>query len=534
MYYATLAILNSHRLLDYVQYSRNEGKGTCLFRFKHDSWFADTDSDITVSASVSCSFVEGKGVAVTATFGFSGALGFTDTIRGYVSDGDLAHLIASFFEALSRDGMTRSYYIDAWDDFSIALSNMSEHPGFASEVKDSTAQGLQGLEDTPAALADMYDELTDRALRWYRIEFTDVTRRNDFFAVAHTFTIYVPTAESQSPKTPYTPILCDIGLRASVEGSGIRTDITMGLQAIPEGVSYESSYAVSGYTNTLRVGLHSRGQIKKFITSFLSLLGNLQADGCVYDHYVGLFEKFVTAVDSKKAVVDGVRSTRAHSTVQSQPAGLSLQEELALVQEHADEIMRAANIPYTRILNITPYGDTWVFRYLNKAGVPMVVYFGRYGEGSSMGRSVAVRSRIIHDLLRKGTASLTVSKRAKKEVVSDAASDAASLQGLSPIESMFGGSTLYRILLWPGRGYYRDVFYVRADSEESALEALSAYLIKEGLTSYYYTEDEYADYLREAGISEEEDTSYIYIDGTMDGAPYPIYLLSENLRIEEV
>lgn len=78
------------------------------------------------------------------------------------------------------------------------------------------------------------------------------------------------------------------------------------------------------------------------------------------------------------------------------------------------------------------------------------------------------------------------------------------------------------------------MFYVRADSEKSALEALSAYLIKEGLTSYYYTEDEYADYLSRAGISEEEDTSYIYLDGTMEGAPYPIYLLSENLSIEKV
>lgn len=108
------------------------------------------------------------------------------------------------------------------------------------------------------------------------------------------------------------------------------------------------------------------------------------------------------------------------------------------------------------------------------------------------------------------------------------------MKGVTFIESSFGGSTLYRVLLWPGQGYTLDSFYVKADSAESALEALSSYLIKEGLTSYYSTEDEYADYLSQVGISEEEDTSYIYIDGTMEGAPYPIYLLSENMRIEEV
>lgn len=243
LYWATVSLLSKGSLLDYVTHTREGNK--CQFLFKHDSWFSDTDTDMSVSANVKLSLVEGKGVAVVAIFGLSGRHGFTDTIRGYVANGDLANVIASWFKALSYDGKARSYYIDAWDDFSTALSNISEHPGFASVVEDAA-------------------------------------------------------------------------------------------------------------------------------------------------------------------------------------------------------------------------------------------------------------------------------------------------EGLTPIESTFGGSTLYRVLLWPGRGYFRDVFYVRADSEESAMEALSAYLIKEGLTSYYYTEDEYADYLSRAGISEEEDTSYIYLDGTMEGAPYPIYLLSENLGIEKV
>ena len=700
MYHATLAVLSSRHLLGYVQYSRNEGKGTCLFRFKHDSWFVDTDSDITVSASISCSFVEGKGVAVTAIFGFSGAPGFTDTIRGYVSDGDLAHLIASFFEALSRDGMTRSYYIDAWDDFSIALSNMSEHPGFTSEVKDSTAQGLQGLEDTPAALADMYDELTDRALRWYRIEFTDVTRRADYFTVAFARTIFIPTSESHSARKSQAPVLCDVGLRVgAVEDKKLQAVVTVGMQSISGGVSYESEYAGSGYINTVRATLESPARVNKFIESFLSLLGNLQADGYDYDYYTDQVEKFAGKVSPKSAVSDaaGAKDSRrefpnslteggmfgayhsivarcakkgllsdmsfsadsdgahihlAHSTrltdtdeectisgsiamlywpwqgvevvvsysmapvysqfnlethayLQTQDGlsafvrlavnyleslasdgqtraffvdvsddmdrdlrklserlgfiqnlgevsdSLSQEAALSIVREHADEIMRAANIPYTKVTSVTPWGDVWVFRYLNKAGVPMAVNFGRNGEGSSMGRSVAVRSRIIHDLLRKGSASPTVSKRAKKEVVSDATSDAASLHGLSPIEStsevdlvgehvdhpvesMSGGKYLYRVLLWPGSGYALSAFYVRADSSEEALDVLSRLLIKKGLSSYYLTEEEYQRYLADAKISEEEDTAYIYVDGTMEGADYPIHLLSENMRISKI
>lgn len=243
LYWATVSELLKSSLQDYVTYSRKGN--TCRFRFKHDTHLSDTDQDVSISADVKLSFVEGKGVVVTAIYGLSGTQGFTDTIRGYVSAGDLSNVIVSWFKTLSYDGKARSYYIDAWDDFSTALSNISEHPGFASAVEDAA-------------------------------------------------------------------------------------------------------------------------------------------------------------------------------------------------------------------------------------------------------------------------------------------------EGMTPIESTFGGSTLYRVLLWPGQGYSRDVFYVRANSAESALEALSAYLIKEELISYYYTMDEYADYLSQAGISEEEDDSYIYLDGTMEGAPYPIYLFSENLGIEEV
>ena len=401
LYWATVSLLSKSSLSDYVTHTREGGK--CQFLFKHDSWFSDTDTDISVSANVKLSLVEGKGVAVVAIFGLSGLHGFTDTIRGYVADGDLANVIASWFKALSYDGKARSYYIAAW---------------FASAVEDSAEPAE--FSSATEALIGMYDELTDRALRRYRIEFTDITRSLDFFTVAFTHSIHIPTSKSRPVWNPHASVQCDVGLRVgAVEDKKLQAVVTVGLQSISDGVSYESEYAGSGYINTVRATLSSPAQVDKFIESFLSLLGELQVHGYDYDHYADQVEKFAGKVSSKSAV-------------------------------------------------------------------------------------------------------------------SDAASTASSMEGLTPIESTLGGSTLYRVLLWPGRGYFRDVFYVKADSEGSALEALSAYLIKEGLTSYYYTEDEYADYLSEAGISEEEDTSYLYLDGTMEGAPYPIYLLSENLGIEKV
>ena len=164
LYWATVSLLSKSSLSDYVTHTREGDK--CQFLFKHDSWFSDTDTDMSVSANVKLSLVEGKGVAVVAIFGLSGIHGFTDTIRGYVADGDLANVIASWFKALSYDGKARSYYIAAWDDFSAALSSISEHPGFASAVEDSAEPAE--FSSATEALIDMYDELTDRALRRYR------------------------------------------------------------------------------------------------------------------------------------------------------------------------------------------------------------------------------------------------------------------------------------------------------------------------------------------------------------------------------
>lgn len=416
------ALLKSS-LRDYVTYSREGDK--CRFRFKHDTYLSDTDQDVSISADVKLSLVEGKGVSVTAIYGLSGTPGFTDTIRGYVSAGDLSNVIVSWFKTLSYDGKARSYYIDAWDDFSTALSSISEHPGFASAVSDATSPNSSLVGGTPIssskdALDSLYTDIVTTALRHYKIEFRDIIRREDYFTLDYVTVINIQASEVKPLRQDVDQRLASVSLRAAADGSDkISVSVSFSLQAMSKEVPYVSQYAGSGYVNTAEFSLTSDKEISTFVSSFLSFLGRLQANGYVYDHYCKEFEKFASKVS---------------------------------------------------------------YQY----------------------------------------------------VVSDAALGVASLRGLTPIESTFGGSTLYRVLLWQGRGYFRDVFYVRADSEESALEALSTYLIKEGLTSYYYTEDEYANYLSQAGITEEEDTSYLYLDGTMEGAPYPIYLLSENLSIEKV
>ena len=293
LYWATVSLLAKSSLLDYVTHTR-EGD-TCQFLFKHDSWFSDTDTDMSVSANVKLSLIEGKGIAVVAIFGLSDTRGFTDTIRGYVADSDLSNVIVSWFKVLSYDGKARSYYIDAWDGFSIALSNISEHPGFASAVEDSAEPAE--FSSAEEALSDMYDELADRALRWYGIEFTDVTRRANFFTVAFTRSIFIPTLESRSVRKSPVPVLCDVGLRVgAVEGKKLQADVTVGIQSISDGVSYKSEYADSGYINTVRAVLASPAQVDKFIKSFLSLLGELQADGYDYDHYTDQVEKFAGKV----------------------------------------------------------------------------------------------------------------------------------------------------------------------------------------------------------------------------------------------
>ena len=95
---------------------------------------------------------------------------------------------------------------------------------------------------------------------------------------------------------------------------------------------------------------------------------------------------------------------------------------------------------------------------------------------------------------------------------------------------------VYEIYLWCGSGYVLSgPFKVKAFSEEHSLEVLSEQLIREGLTGLYETEEEHQKTREYFGITEEEeeegDYGWLYVDGTMEGAKYPIWIRTENMQI---
>ena len=82
----------------------------------------------------------------------------------------------------------------------------------------------------------------------------------------------------------------------------------------------------------------------------------------------------------------------------------------------------------------------------------------------------------------------------------------------------------YIVEIWSGAGYELEQFEVYANCAEEALEIVVA-----------YAEDNVKCILFDiTDVTEEEESGYIYIDGTMNGAKKPYYILAENLRIEEV
>lgn len=93
----------------------------------------------------------------------------------------------------------------------------------------------------------------------------------------------------------------------------------------------------------------------------------------------------------------------------------------------------------------------------------------------------------------------------------------------------------YAISLWPGCGYCLDTFNVSGFNEEDALDNVVCDLINKGLKSYYTTVEEMDKLRDEWGLDEDQELEgYVYIDATMSGAPYPVYLLIENAKIERV
>ena len=90
---------------------------------------------------------------------------------------------------------------------------------------------------------------------------------------------------------------------------------------------------------------------------------------------------------------------------------------------------------------------------------------------------------------------------------------------------------IYKIMLWPGAGYCLDTFEVAGYSEEDALENLVAKLINEGKGECCYWEQ--VDALEnEYSESDIDEMGYYYIDATMNGAPYPVYINLMNASIE--
>lgn len=547
LYWATVSNLLKSSLQDYVTYSREGDK--CRFRFKHDTYLSDTDQDVSISADVKLSLVEGKGVAVVAIFGLSGRHGFTDTIRGYVTDGDLANVIASWFNALSYDGKERSYYIDAWDDFSTALSNISEHPGFASAVEDAAAS--QSLE-YPFKDARIYSTNASKVLysfgnliaRLNAISYADLSktypalrsRKFKDFRSDDARRRFVVRAIIESSKSYQDAVdrLNHSGLglttwkvdrQSSTEGVLSYTDPHGNISYLfiyPEQVTVEDS---SIFTPTLSVEdvlsamydeLTDRA-LRHYKIEFRDIVR--REDYFTLDYETGINIQASAVKPLRQDVDQRLASVSLRAAADgSDRISVSVTFSLQAMSKEVPYLSEYAGSGYVNTAEFSLKSDKEVSAFVSK----FLSFLGRLQADG-----------YVYDHYCKEFEKFA-SKVSRKQVVSDAASTASSMAGLTPIESTSGGSTLYRVLLWPGQGYYRDVFYVRADSEESALEALSTYLIKEGLTSYYYTEDEYADYLSQAGISEEEDTSYLYLDGTMEGAPYPIYLLSENLSIEKV
>lgn len=84
----------------------------------------------------------------------------------------------------------------------------------------------------------------------------------------------------------------------------------------------------------------------------------------------------------------------------------------------------------------------------------------------------------------------------------------------------------YTVAAWPGTGYFVHPETVTADSEEEALEIYCRIIIDDGRKGLYLTPEEVTE-------EDEESGEYIYVDGTMSGANYPVYLRTENLRIIE-
>lgn len=78
-----------------------------------------------------------------------------------------------------------------------------------------------------------------------------------------------------------------------------------------------------------------------------------------------------------------------------------------------------------------------------------------------------------------------------------------------------------------GIGCYVHTESVAADCAEEALERATASIMAKSLAALYWDYDEIEEIAKRDGVSVEdleESGEYLYMDATMEGAPYPVYL----------
>ena len=93
----------------------------------------------------------------------------------------------------------------------------------------------------------------------------------------------------------------------------------------------------------------------------------------------------------------------------------------------------------------------------------------------------------------------------------------------------------YKIGLWRGIGYHLDEFNISAYSEQHAIEVLVAELITDGNTQFFETEEDFYALVDDGDvfiIGEDCYEGWMYVDATSEGAPYPVFLRTENMSIE--
>lgn len=86
---------------------------------------------------------------------------------------------------------------------------------------------------------------------------------------------------------------------------------------------------------------------------------------------------------------------------------------------------------------------------------------------------------------------------------------------------------IYEVDLWPGYGYGLYAQRVTADSDEQALEIACANIIKNKYRSFYLTTEEVDELAESDGQTADEyaeEAALCYVDGTMEGAPFPVYV----------